>query len=75
MDPFSLRAFQRHQEHDLKHPSLVDLVSMKQNKLSSLIDRLVWPVSLAEVLPRPQTFFLPKPGFLEFIEFFRSRNH
>ena len=32
MDPSSSRAFQRHQEHDLKHPSLVDLITTKQNK-------------------------------------------
>jgi hypothetical protein len=41
----SWRAFQRHQEHDLKHPSLVDLITTKQkeknkqtNYLPSLID-------------------------------------
>jgi hypothetical protein len=35
-----LRAFQRHQEHNLKHPlSLVDLITTKQNKLPSFIDR------------------------------------
>jgi hypothetical protein len=36
MHPTSLRAFQRHQEHDLKHPG-----STKQNKPPSFIDRLV----------------------------------
>ncbi len=30
--------FERDQEHNLKHPSLVDLVSTKQNKLPSFID-------------------------------------
>ncbi len=36
----SSRAFQRHQEHDLKHPGgSVDLISTKQNKLPSFIDR------------------------------------
>jgi hypothetical protein len=45
MHPSSLRAFQRHQEHDLKHPSSVDLITTKQNKtkqnkLPSFIDRL-----------------------------------
>jgi hypothetical protein len=45
MQPSSLsRAFQRHQEHDLKHPGLVDLITTiqyktKQNKLPSFIDR------------------------------------
>jgi hypothetical protein len=39
MHPILLRAFQRHQEHDLMHPSLVDLVTTKQNKLPSFIDR------------------------------------
>jgi len=38
--PSSSRAFQRHQEHDLKHPGSVDLITTKQNKLPSLIDRL-----------------------------------
>jgi len=33
------RAFQRHKEHDLKHPSSVDLITTKQNKLPSFIDR------------------------------------
>jgi hypothetical protein len=37
MHPFSLRAFQRDQEFNLKHPSLVDLRST--NKLPSFIDR------------------------------------
>ncbi len=32
MHPSSLRAFQRHQEHDLKHPGSVDLITTKQNK-------------------------------------------
>jgi hypothetical protein len=36
MHPSSSTAFQRHQEHDLKHPR-----STKQNKLPSFIDRLV----------------------------------
>jgi hypothetical protein len=40
MHPFSLRAFQRHEEHNLKHPSSVDLITTKQNKLPSFIDRL-----------------------------------
>jgi len=33
------RAFQRHQKHNLKHPSWVDLITTKQNKLPSFIDR------------------------------------
>jgi hypothetical protein len=44
MHPSSLRAFQRDQELDLKHPSLVDLISTNKtkqtNKLPSFIDRL-----------------------------------
>jgi len=32
-------AFQIHQELDLKHPGSVDLISTKQNKLPSFIDR------------------------------------
>ncbi len=31
---------QRHQEQDLKHPNSVDLITTKQNKLPSFIDRL-----------------------------------
>jgi hypothetical protein len=43
MHPSSLRAFQRHQEHDLKHPGSVDLITTKQNILPS------WHVLLAQV--------------------------
>jgi hypothetical protein len=32
MHPSSSGAFQRHQEHDLKHPNSVDLKTTKQNK-------------------------------------------
>ncbi len=32
----SPRPFQRHQEHNLKHPGSVDLITTKQNKLPSL---------------------------------------
>jgi hypothetical protein len=49
MHPSSSRAFQRHQEHDLKDPSSVDLITTKQNKLPSFISRLVWHVPLAQV--------------------------
>jgi hypothetical protein len=33
------------------------------------------PVPLAQVLPRPQLLFFPKPGLLEFILIFSGRNH
>jgi hypothetical protein len=39
MHPSSCRAFQRHQEHGLKHPSWVDLIPTTQNKLPFFIDR------------------------------------
>jgi hypothetical protein len=41
MHPSSYRAFQRDQEHDLKHPGLMDLISTKQIKQTTLsfIDR------------------------------------
>jgi len=42
MHPSLLRAFQRHQEHNLKHPGSVNLITMKQNKtncLPSYIDK------------------------------------
>jgi hypothetical protein len=48
----SSRAFQRDQECDQKHSGLVDLISTKQNKTNKLtcfIDRLVWPLLLAQV--------------------------
>ncbi len=32
----SSRAFQTHQEHDLKHPGLVDLITTEQNKTNYL---------------------------------------
>jgi hypothetical protein len=45
MYPFSWGAFQRHQEHNLKHhPGSVDLIPAKQNKLPSFIDRSAWRV-------------------------------
>jgi hypothetical protein len=37
MHPSSSGAFQRHHEHDLEHPGLVDLITTKQNKLPSFI--------------------------------------
>ncbi len=48
MHPSSLRAFQRDQEHDLKHLGLMDLISTnktkqnKQIKQPSFIDRYSW---------------------------------
>jgi len=56
----SSRAFQRHQKHDQKHPSLVDFITTKQNKLPFFIDRLVWHVLLLQVLPHPQLIFPSK---------------
>jgi hypothetical protein len=41
MHPSSLRDFQRHQEHDLKHPGTVDLIITKTYKLPSFMDRLL----------------------------------
>jgi hypothetical protein len=39
MHPSLLRAFQSYQKHNLKHPSSMDLIITKQNKLPSFIDR------------------------------------
>jgi hypothetical protein len=40
MHPSLLRDFKRYQEHNLKHPSSMDLITTKQNKLlPSFIDR------------------------------------
>jgi hypothetical protein len=36
MHPSSLRAFKRQQECDLKHPSSMDLISIKQNKQTTI---------------------------------------
>jgi hypothetical protein len=36
MHPSLSRAFQRHQEHDLKHPGLLDFITTKQNKINYL---------------------------------------
>jgi hypothetical protein len=36
MHPSSSRAFQRQQEHNLKHPSSVDLMTTRQNKTNYL---------------------------------------
>jgi hypothetical protein len=36
MHPTSLRAFERHQKHDLKHPGSVDLITTQQNKTNYL---------------------------------------
>jgi hypothetical protein len=37
----SSRAFKRHQEHNMKHLSLMDLITTMQNKLPSFIDRFL----------------------------------
>jgi hypothetical protein len=37
MHPSSSRVFQGHQEHDLEHPGLVDLIGTKQNKQTTLL--------------------------------------
>jgi hypothetical protein len=39
MHPSLSRAFPRHEEYGLKHPGSVDLITTKQNKLPSFIDR------------------------------------
>jgi len=46
--PSSLRAFQRHQEHDLKHPSSMNLITT-QNKTNYLPSYILYinPVSLS----------------------------
>jgi hypothetical protein len=39
MHPSSERAFQRDQEHNLKHPDSVDLIGTKQNKQTTFLHR------------------------------------
>jgi hypothetical protein len=41
MHPSSSTAFQRLHDHDLKHPGSMDLITTKQNKLPSSIDRFM----------------------------------
>jgi hypothetical protein len=63
-----LRAFQRHQEHNLKHPSSVDLITTKKQTAS--VDRLAWHVLLAQVLSCPQLIFPSKTwAFWNLFEF------
>jgi hypothetical protein len=54
--PCPSRAFQRHKEHDLKHPSSVDFVTTKQNKLPSFIDR--WAINKIKRLLRSKAYVL-----------------
>jgi len=49
MHPSWSRASQRHHEHDLKHPSSVDLLTTKQNKLPSFIDRWMAAIHLSAI--------------------------
>jgi hypothetical protein len=58
MRPSSSRAFQRDQESDLKHPSLVDLIGTnKTNKQPSFINRFPCPPFLQELHNREETMF------------------
>jgi len=55
MHPSSSSAFQRHQEHDLKHPTSVDLITTKQNKtnyLPSYIDLYTIIITLVYKIDR-----------------------
>ncbi len=47
------KAFQIYQEHDLKHPNLVDFIVTKQNKLLCLIDRCRWVGERNELVMKP----------------------
>jgi len=61
--PSSSRAFQRHQEHDLKHPSLVDLITTKQNKTKQTT---LHPSSL-RAFQRHQEHDLKHPSLMDLI--------
>jgi hypothetical protein len=41
MHPSSLKAFQRDQEHDLKHPGAMDLVSTNKTKQNKQLNNLI----------------------------------
>jgi hypothetical protein len=61
MHPSSSRAFQRDQEHNLKHPSSVDLMGTKQNKtnkISSFIER--YPPNISKILFHAYIFLIFK---------------
>ncbi len=49
--PLLSRAFQRHQEHNLKHPGSMNLITTKQNKLPCFIERW-WNFILCKTLSR-----------------------
>jgi hypothetical protein len=60
MHPSWLRAFQRQQELDLKHPGLVDLIPTKQNNFPSWIDRCTGEAqnnSISQILVSMSEFF------------------
>jgi hypothetical protein len=63
MHPYASKAFRRHQEHDLKHPSLMDLITTKQNKLHSFIDR--WALDKIKRLLTPIAYMLVVIKMLE----------
>jgi hypothetical protein len=41
MHPSSLRAFQRDQEHDMKHPGSVDLISTNKTKQTNFNEEII----------------------------------
>jgi hypothetical protein len=59
MNPSLSKAFQRHQEHNLKHPGLVDLITTKENKVPSFIDRLI-PEDISKRTYPHNTHFYPQ---------------
>ncbi len=52
-----------------------EMLNLDSNTLIVSLWPLVWPVPLAQVLPRPQLIFPSKTWFLEFIWIFSSKNH
>jgi len=60
MHLYSSKAFQRYKERGMKHCGLKDPNMTKQNKLPRFIDRLMWLVPLAQVLPCFQLIFPSK---------------
>jgi hypothetical protein len=60
MDPSSLRAFQRHQEHDLKHPVAVDLITTQQNKTNYLPSYIDAIDITYELNPKKSIYIVPK---------------
>ncbi len=67
MHPSLSRAFQRHLEHNLKHPSLVDLIITIQKKTKQPTFLLSMHSSLLRAFQKHQEHDLKHPGLVDLI--------